>query len=166
MVSLAFIDNRYLIYRCIPHTFLPLKSGQNRGCAIYADTRFPAPSLNTAPAYTEHSTLVYSRAVSATLALTSCTSRTSARALPTIRECTALGICRRSTQTRCGKRARTPQKDARPDEEDTQSRRRTPDPTRPPMDAVQDTKLSTKIFFSQEFRGNFRGACYTPINTV
>ena len=37
----------YRIYWRIPRTFLPWKSGQNRGCAIYADTRFPAPSLNT-----------------------------------------------------------------------------------------------------------------------
>ena len=42
------------------------------------------------------------------------------------------------------------QKDAGPAEEDTRSRSRTPDPTRPPMDAAQDAKtVSTKKnFFS------------------
>ena len=57
--------------------------------------------LNTAPTYTERSTLVYCRQCSATLALTSCTSRS--RDCPTIPECTALCICRRSIQARRGK---------------------------------------------------------------
>ena len=67
-----------------------------------------------------------------------------------------------SARETSGEDARTLQKDAGPDKEDTRSRRWTPDPTRPPMDAAQDTKtVSTKKLFFHRIGGHFRGVRYT-----